>query len=633
MNFIRSAKISLKIASLLVLMGIITIGVAIMGSRQLLHADAGYSQLTDVKLPNTVLSVRVNRRVSDMLYAGYRTMAYDGSSAIAQAAAKAEDEAYQDAVKMLAEMRDREPANAAKFDEMKADITAIQAHTAKAVRAGLANDDSEAKRELGEADPLAVTFNTMLKSYNNARIADGKAVSAALSVSAASTSRWLLTLSILGVIGGVGGAIIFSTLTITRPLTRTTEVMGRLAHGQNDVDVAFTDRGDEVGAIARSVLVFRDMAVAKAEADAVKARSDAEQKMVVETVAGSLGTLADGDLTKSIETDFPPAYAELKNNFNQAVDSLRTLIGSVSSTALTVRTGSDEIAHASEDLARRTEGNAASLEETSAAIHQIDSRLKATAEAADRSVAGSELTLTAVGEGRSRTDQAVQAMGRVSDSAKGIDSVIEGLDKIAFQTRVLAMNAAVEAGRAGDAGRGFAVVADLVSALAMRAEEEAKRARDQLTVTQAEIVAAVDAVEKVDGALGDISNASSEAAALARQIAADNQAQASAISQVSTAIGQMDEATQQNAAMVEETSAAARNLTTEVANLTNQAAQFKVGNAAPSAAPTPTRVPAKPASTRRSPTKVASYQSPVPQLPAKAVSALTRPQDEDWNAF
>ena len=205
--------------------------------------------------------------------------------------------------------------------------------------------------------------------------------------------------------------------------------------------------------------------------------------------------------------------------------------------------------------------------------------MKASATAATRTVERADQAIATVGDGRAVADEAVQAMTRVAESAKGIDDVIEGLDKIAFQTRVLAMNAAVEAGRAGEAGRGFAVVADLVSALAMRAEEEAGHARDQLTATQTDIASAVQMVEKVDGALAAISGDVGKVHELLATMAADNQAQSVAITQISSAIGTMDQSTQQNAAMVEETSAAARNLNSEVGGLIEQASRFKTGKA------------------------------------------------------
>lgn len=198
------------------------------------------------------------------------------------------------------------------------------------------------------------------------------------------------------------------------------------------------------------------------------------------------------------------------------------------------------------------------------------------------------------------------------------------------------MNAAVEAGRAGDAGRGFAVVADLVSALAMRAEEEAKRARDQLTVTQTDIITAVEAVQRVDGALENISGDVGEVHKLLGTMASDNQAQATAITEISIAVTTMDQSTQQNAAMVEETSAAARNLTSEVDMLANQAEQFQVGGqagrpatirqpATPAAAP----VPARP---KGSGTKKA-YVSPVRPLPAAVNGKANGAAQDDWHAF
>ena len=271
--------------------------------------------------------------------------------------------------------------------------------------------------------------------------------------------------------------------------------------------------------------------------------------------------------------------------------ALNGLLETISQTSNAVLTGASEIVAASDDLARRTEATAASLEETNASVLQMDQRLRATAEAAGQTVARADGAMNAVNAGRNVAEVAVNAMGRVSESAKGIDDVIEGLDKIAFQTRVLAMNAAVEAGRAGEAGRGFAVVADLVSALAMRAEEEAKRARDQLTVTQAEVTNAVEAVRQVDGALTGISENVADVHQLLDTIASENAEQSTAIGEITSAIAAMDQTAQQNAAMVEETSAAARNLMREITTLAEQANGSSTGTrASGSAASAPIRL-------------------------------------------
>ncbi|WP_380874045.1 methyl-accepting chemotaxis protein [Sphingomonas sp. DBB INV C78] len=422
--------------------------------------------------------------------------------------------------------------------------------------------------------------------------------------------------------------------TLAKPMAELTTVTTNLAEGREAV-VPHRNRLDELGEIAKAVEQFRLAAVARQEADRKQAE---EQALVTATLGDSLAALAQGDLTAEVKADFPAGVATLKTNFNDAIEKLREMIGAVSVSAAGIRTGSQEIAQASEDLARRTEGNAASLEETSAAIVQIDDRLKASATAAGKTVERADEALATVTGGRAIAEEAVQAMDRVSLSAKGIDQVIEGVDKIAFQTRVLAMNAAVEAGRAGDAGRGFAVVADLVSALAMRAEEEAKRARDQLTVTQTDIVTAVDAVQRVDNALQNISGGVGEVHGLLGQMADDNQAQSAAISQISVAISTMDQSTQQNAAMVEETSAAARNLTTEVTSLAEQAALFRVDNGArrPAAravasSPVTKAVPSRPAAK--------SYVSPVKALPvpamaqANAARRLNGTNNEDWSDF
>jgi methyl-accepting chemotaxis protein len=375
----------------------------------------------------------------------------------------------------------------------------------------------------------------------------------------------------------IGTALILLVRRITQsiiaPLSQIRSATDAIGRGELRGDIALPGGTNELSELGKSVAILRTQL---READDAK---ESQTTLIVQSVGTGLAALARGDLVHRVTTELNGPFAVLKTNFNAASESLCSLIGNTLRSAEAIRAGSKEISHAAADLARRTESNAATLEETSASLVEVDARVRATAASSAETMRRADDAITTMQHGRSITSQAVDSMGTVAVSARDIDSVIEGLDKIAFQTRVLAMNAAVEAGRAGEAGRGFAVVADLVSALAMRAEEEAKRAREQLTVTQAGIATAVDAVRRVDGALDAIAEGVATVHQLIGTMSDHNNAQSGSLSQITSAVADVDRATQQNAAMVEQTSAAAANLAEEVEILASQAKRFQVDSA------------------------------------------------------
>ncbi|MBA4761509.1 methyl-accepting chemotaxis protein [Sphingomonas sp.] len=648
MKAFTNLKIAYKIAALLLMLGAVTIGLVLNSVSTLKHVDKEYDYLTGTTLPNNTELARAYQGVIDMSLSGYQVMYYPGGSERSREAIASELDSYKNAQSRLESVAKSEPYSASAISPIVADLDALHKLTVQAIELGKADRNDEAGKALAAADPKAKAVRAELRRFTTERAAAATKKSAELSDMTSSAVTSMLVTGLLGVVLAVGFGIFIARRTIIAPLMGLEGAMRTLAEGNSRIDVNGTDRGDEVGAMAKAVLVFRDNAQEQERLTAAKAQADAEQKMVIETVSSHLESLAHGDLTRPINTEFTGSYVVLKDNFNAAVTSLSDLIQSVTESVRSISSGSTEIEAASEDLARRTESAAASLEETSAAVAQINDRLRTGAEAATRTVGRADQAMVTVGTGRGTAEEAVSAMGRVAESAKGIDSVIEGLDKIAFQTRVLAMNAAVEAGRAGEAGRGFAVVADLVGQLAMRSEEEAKRAREQLTATQNDVEIAVGAVERVDGALVGISSDVSAVHEMLNGLAQDNQAQAAAVQQIASAIGTMDESTQQNAAMVEETSAAARSLNSEVRVLGERADSFRTAArsgshaAAPVRAPRPvTKAPAKPRAAAPAP-KVAAksprqssehvYQSPIKPLPAAAIPSLVRKSDS-WDEF
>ncbi len=414
--------------------------------------------------------------------------------------------------------------------------------------------------------------------------------------SAARTFWQTLGLSLAGLVTAVVFARLLVRATIARPLGGLTAAMSRLAGGDNEVDVPGLGRLDEVGALAIALQKFKQAARDKIriEGEAAQARScadqererngmerntaEARQAQVVTSLARGLEHLSAGDLVFRLHEPFAPRYEMLRTNFNAAVGTLQEAMTEVSNATAAIRSGTDEISAAAANLSHRTEKQAATLEETAAALDRITATVRKTA-------AGSNHARKVVGAAKVDAEQsgdvvrrAVEAMSGIETSSAQIGKIIGVIDEIAFQTSLLALNAGVEAARAGDAGRGFAVVASEVRALAQRSAEAAKEIKTLISGSSAKVEHGVELVGQTGQALKRIVAEVAEIHTIVVEIAASAQEQAMGLDQVNTSVGQMDQVTQQNAAMVEQSSAASRLLAQETEQLALLIDQFDVGS-------------------------------------------------------
>jgi len=358
---------------------------------------------------------------------------------------------------------------------------------------------------------------------------------------------------------------------VVRALTQISEVMSRLAGGELQVSVPYESRKDEVGSMARAVTVF------KQQAQANHAAKEANE-YVIQNLGSGLQKISKGDLTQKISNPFPPNLDALRVSFNETVESLQAIIANVRTGADGISSGTAEISLASDDLSRRTENQAANLEETAAAVAEITTKVKQTASGAVHARNVVALAKDDADKSGHIVDRAVTAMRAIEETSRKINEIIGVMDEMAFQTNLLALNAGVEAARAGDAGRGFAVVASEVRALAQRSAEAAKEIKGHLSSSQAAVVDGVHLVAETGTSLRSIIQRIAEINDIVGEIAESAEHQASGLQEVNVAVEQMDMVTQQNAAMVEETTAATRTLTQQSSELAEIVARFTIAN-------------------------------------------------------
>lgn len=481
---------------------------------------------------------------------------------------------------------------------------------------------------LKEVDNAAAALRGQVEKLVTA--ARGEAVEASASTAKLieQSKMWLGAIGIGSLLIALALSLLYVRPMIVGRLNRLWAATRAIADGALET-VVDTRGNDEITDISKSVLVFRDNAVALRAAEAAKiedealaqqrrremmqelsasfgevvaaaAAGDFGQRVaanfadaelnalagsvnaLLETVQGGLSETCDvlaelsaGHLSARIEGLYQGAFAELKNGTNALADEFESTLARLSETVSAVRSATSEILDGVTDLAERTseESNAVSM-----ATNQLGAfagTVRKTAAEAAQATGMAESAEARAQQGEKVVASALEAMHRIRMSSSKISEVIAMIDEIAFQTNLLALNAAVEAARAGDSGRGFAVVATEVRSLAKRSADASNDVKKLVEAAHGDVKVGVGLVEETSAMFGAIVTSVNDLTGLMNGISQTAKSQASDVSAINTEIDGIGTMAHQNAALVEETNAALALTDEQTRALTEHIARFK----------------------------------------------------------
>ena len=342
--------------------------------------------------------------------------------------------------------------------------------------------------EMGSSADAIMQGSTAMKA---GLLSDQQRLEAESNATIGETERLIATLAGGGFLLGAVLALLLGK-GISRPMTAMCQAMRELAGGRFDVVLPGLGRNDELGEMAAAVEEFKVQAVAKAERDA--AAQDAHNKASSAARRSELIRFAD---------EFEAAVGAIVSNVSASAVQLESAAGTLTRTADTTQSLSNQVAGASEQASQNMQSVASATEELSASVDEIGKRVRESNRIAEAAVLQAEQT-----DGR---------IGKLSRAAQQIGDVVKLITAIAEQTNLLALNATIEAARAGEAGRGFAVVASEVKSLASQTAKATDEISSHISGMQGATQESVAAIKEIGGTIGQISAIASSIASAVEQ--------------------------------------------------------------------------------------------------------------------
>jgi methyl-accepting chemotaxis protein len=363
-----------------------------------------------------------------------------------------------------------------------------------------------------------------------------------------------------------GVAIIALTiLTIFYIVSKTVKPLSALALAADELAVG------EIGAVK----IAAHSADTKSEIQILE-NAFAHMTNAIRAQSQVLADIADGDYSGSIEERSPDDTMNI--SINHMIASMNTVLHSVQGSARDVHNSADVIADISQQLSRASTEQAATIEEISASVDEITAKTRESNEKADYTAKLTYEIRDSVARGEEQMKAMTEAMESINEASHSISAVIKSIDDIAFQTNILALNASVEAARAGAAGKGFAVVADEVRNLASKSADAAKEtsALIENSIRRAEHGGTI--VVETAKSLAEIKEGIDKAALEVADIAQFSHEQTGSIGHINKAVSEVSKVVQNTSASAEESAASSEELNAQTTILNQTVSQFKLKN-------------------------------------------------------